>query len=67
MTSLIVAALQVAVGTAGMFGGLWVLWCSAAILVLAVTPVARWRPSHLSTALAALVAIPWAVLLRIWS
>ncbi|MEV6597119.1 hypothetical protein AB0M36_09690 [Actinoplanes sp. NPDC051346] len=66
-TSLIVAALHAALGTMAMFGGLWIIWCSSAILLLALTPAARWRPSHMVLALAALLVIPWSVLIWIWS
>ncbi|MFI5494767.1 hypothetical protein [Actinoplanes sp. NPDC051859] len=65
-TCLVSAALITALGTALTFGGLWVLWSSSALLILAVTPAARWRPPYLAAAIALSVAVPWGVLAYYW-
>jgi hypothetical protein len=59
VTCLIVTALLLVLGVLLYFFAFFLLWPSAAILLLALTPLPSWRPTRVAILLAFLVAIPW--------
>jgi hypothetical protein len=59
MTCLIVTALLLVGGLLLFFFALFSLWPSATFLLVALTPLAHWRPRRVAFLLALLVAIPW--------
>jgi len=63
VTCLIVTVLLLVLGVLLFFFGLF--WPSAMILLLALTPLARWRPNRVTILLALLVAIPWGDAIRV--
>jgi hypothetical protein len=56
---LVVVMVLVVLGVVLYFLALFTLWPSAAILLLASTPLARWRPVRVTVLLVLLVAVPW--------
>lgn len=60
-TCVVVTAVLLVSGVLLYFFSLAFFWPSAAILLLALTPLARWRPKRAALLLAALVAVPWGV------
>jgi hypothetical protein len=59
VTCLVVAALLLVAGVLLYFFAMFSLWPSAAMLLLALSPLARWRPRRMALLLALVVAIPW--------
>jgi len=62
VSSLFATTLLLVVGVLLFFFGMYSLWPSAAILLVALTPLARWRPVRVSILLVLLVAILWAAI-----
>ena len=59
VTCLVVTALLLVAGVLLYFFAMFSLWPSAVMLLLALTPLARWRPRRVAFLLALVVAIPW--------
>ena len=65
LACLMVTVLLLVLGALLFFFALFSLWPSAVILLLALTPLARWRPNRVTILLALLVAIPWGEAIRV--
>jgi hypothetical protein len=62
VSCLFAATLLLVVGVLLFFFGMYSLWPSAAVLFVALTPLARWRPVRVSILLVLLGAILWAAI-----
>ena len=65
VTCLLVALLLLVSGGVLFILGLFLLWPSAVILLLAATPLAHWRPNRVALLLAVLVLVPWGEAIRV--